>query len=717
MSKKWIPSTVWTFVAFVPWIVYWVLAGTGQVLPGAIAAFIGALGLNLYRLHTGNPKLMDGVTLAFFALHALFTGVLGSRLFLAYGGVLVYLALALMAWGSLVARTPFTYQYARDDWPREYWRHPLFRRTNEIITLVWAVIFTLGMVLNAAALVWPAHKIVLATVIPYILLIPGVLLSLYFPRWFPRYALARAIERRDRPFGWRAPRFSQEPPAASDEFDVIVIGAGMGGLTAAALLAKRGLKALVVEQAHYVGGFCAHFRRLYRRYTFDIGVHDISGLGPRGPVRHLLRELGIESRLEFVRMPHEYILGDLRLRVPEDADAFVEELAARFPAEGDSLRAFFAEMRHIYREMYTDDGRPNIPTDPEVMLRYPLTYPHLSRWMDRSYLGMLDAYFADEDLKRLLRMLTAYQTDRPETLTVAQMAPIFGYYFDGGFYPKGGSGRLPQAIAEAFQTYGGTLLLRRRVEQVLVKDGTAYGVRLADGHTFRARVVLSNADPGVTFRELVGLEHLPQDYAALVQALQPTVSIFAVFLALDYNPPIAPITMYRAPDGTGMGFAIPSQVDPALAPPGHHVMTLMTLVPQPEAATWDRTAPDYKARKAALADRLVRRAESLLPGLRDHIVTRDAATPATVTRYTGHPAGAIYGSVHPGGHLPHQTPIRNLYLVGASTQGGGVEAVVISGRWIADLLVPGGAREAYPSRDRRATYPFPSRKMGRISRP
>ncbi|RMF37326.1 MAG: NAD(P)/FAD-dependent oxidoreductase [Chloroflexi bacterium] len=717
MNRKRIPSTAWIFIAFIPWIAYWVLAGMGWVLPGVIAALIGALGLNLYRLRTGNPKLMDGVTLAFFALHLLFTGGLGSRLFLIYGGGLVYLALALMAWGSLAARTPFTYQYARDDWPREYWQHPLFRRTNEIITLAWAVIFTLGVALNAAALKWPAYKITLAMVIPAILLVPGVLLSLYLPRWFPRHALAREIERRDRPFGWRPPRFSQEPPTASDEFDVIVIGAGMGGLTAAALLAKRGLKTLVVEQAHYVGGFCAHFHRLYRRYTFDIGVHDISGLGPRGPVRHLLRELGIEARLEFLRMPHEYILGDLRLRVPEDADAFVEELAARFPTERDALRAFFAEMRHVYREMYTDDGRPDIPTDPEAMLRYPLTHPHLLRWRGRSYLGMLDAYFTDERLKGLLRMLTAYQTDRPETLTVMQMAPIFGYYFDGGFYPKGGSGRLPQAVAEAFQAYGGTLLLRKRVEQILVKEGTAYGVRLADGGTFRARAVLSNADPGVTFRELVGLEHLPQDYAALVQALQPTVSIFAVFLALDYDPPIAPITMYRAPDGTEVGFAVPSKVDPTLAPPGHHVMTLMTLVPQPEAATWNRKAPDYKARKAAMADRLVRRAEGLLPGLRDHIVTRDAATPATVTRYTGHPAGAIYGSVHPGGRLPLQTPIRHLYLVGASTQSGGVEAVVISGRRVADMLIPEGERATYPSKARRATYPFPLRKMGRISRP
>lgn len=464
MTRK-VSSTVWIFIAFVPWIAYWSLSGPGLVIPGVSVALVGALALNIYRFRIGNPKLMDAVTLAFFALHLVFTVILHSNLFVVYGGVLVYIALALMAWGSLAARSPFTYQYARDDWPREYWHHRLFRRTNEIITLVWAVIFTLGLALNLAALVWPDHKIVLATVFPNVLLAPGIVFSVLFPRWFPRWALAREIERTTRPFGWSAPVFPETPPTASDEFDVIVIGAGMGGLTAAALLAQRGLKTLVVEQAHYLGGFCANFRRLHQKYTFDIGVHDISGLGSRGPVRWLLRELGLESRLEFVRMPHEYIFDDLRLRVPEDANEFAAQLGDLFPTERERIREFFGEMRHIYREMYADvektGGAPMPPTDPQEMLRYPLTHPHLFRWMERPYLEMLDAYFANERLKQLLCALTGYLTDKPETLTVMQMAPIFGYYFDGGFYPKGGSGQLSQVVAETIRAHGGTIIQKR----------------------------------------------------------------------------------------------------------------------------------------------------------------------------------------------------------------------------------------------------------------
>ncbi|MCS7286451.1 MAG: NAD(P)/FAD-dependent oxidoreductase [Anaerolineae bacterium] len=686
-----IPSTVWIFISFVPWIVYWSLSGPGLVVPGLIVALIVALTLNLYRLRIGNPKLMDAVTLAFFALHFVFTVILRSDLFITHGGVLVYTALALMAWGSLIARNPFTYQYARDDWPREYWQHGLFRRTNEIITLVWAVIFTFGVVSNLVAMSWPAHRILLTVVFPNVLLGTGIAFSIFFPNWFPRRVLAREIEKWERPFGWHPPELPKGSLLGEGEFDAIVIGAGMGGLTAAALLAQRGLKVLVVEQARYVGGLCASFRRLHRQYVFDVGVHDISGLGPRGPVRWLLRELGIESRLEFVRMTHEYILGDIRIKVPHSAEEFIVQLAALFPDERENIEAFFQEMHRVYQELYADlektGGAPRPPVDPEEMLRYPLTHPHAFRWMDRSYLEMLDFYLRNERLKGVLCSLTSYLTDKPEKLTVGQMAPIFGYYFDGGFYPKGGSGQLPRAIADVIPAHNGTILLGKRATGILVRDGIVYGVKLADGTTFRASVILSNADARVTFRELVGMEHLPGKFARQVEALQPTTSVFEVFLALDYEPPIAPITMYLAPSGMGLGFALPSKVDPTLAPSGHHVLTIMALIPQPEATSWDRNAPDYKARKAAFAEEIIRQAETLLPDLRRHIITWDAATPATITRYTGHPDGAIYGSVLDSGRLPLQTPIRNLYLVGASAwPGSGVEAVVISGITVANLI-------------------------------
>ena len=691
-KQRTIPSKIWIVVAFIPWIVYGVFARRGLVTAGLVIALGGSIALNVYRLFRKSPKAMEVVTIVFFGLHFTVTVVAGSDLFVRYGGLLVQTALAMMAWGSLALRSPFTYQYARDDWPKEYWKNDVFRRTNEIITTVWALIFTAGIALNGAALIWPGQTIIMTTVLPGSLFAVGFIFSTIFPRLYPKWTVTGRVELQERPFRWHPPAFPFTPPSAADEFDVIIIGAGVGGLTTAALLAKRGLKTLVAEQAHYVGGFCATFQR-HGAYRFDMGVHDISGLGPRGPVRRLLKNLGLESSLRFIPMTHEYILGDLRLVVPRDLDAFTGLLGKTFPGEREQVRLFFTEMETIYRELYSDvdstGGVPRPPLDAETMLRYPLTHPSLFRWMERTYAEMLDSYFTDPLLKRLLSSLSSYLTDRPADLTVLQMAPIFGYYFDGGFYPEGGSGRLSEALAGAIRESGGTILLNTKVTEIIVENGAATAVTLADGRTLRASVIVSNADTAVTLTTLVSPGKLPAPFAEMTGDLTPSHSIFAVFLALDYEPPIAPVTVYRREDGTGLGLALPSRVDPSLAPPGHHVLTLMKSIPHADARSWNRTDRGYKERKAAFADDLIRQAEILLPGLSTHIIARDAATPATVTRYTGHPDGAIYGSTVHNTRLHRQTPIPNLYLTGAGTwPGSGIEAVVISGVVTADTICP-----------------------------
>ncbi len=693
-TSRRISGTAWIFIAFIPWIAYWVLSGPNLTIPGILAALVVSLAINGYRLREGGIKLMDAVTLAFFALHLIFNLVLRNDLFDRYGSALVYVALAGMAWGSLIARSPFTYQYARDDWPREFWNQPLFRRVNEIITIVWGVIFTLDLALAFVAIALPDYKILFAAILPNVMLAPGIVFSIVFPKWYTRRDVVKTIEQQTRPFGWDAPAFPPAPPLAANEYDAIIIGSGMGGLTTGALLAKRGLKTLVVEQAHYVGGFCADFRRLHQQYVFDMGVHDISGFGERGTMRWLMKTLDLESRVQFLRMKQKYVFNDLgvTLNVPDDANEFAAQLGELFPAEREHVREFFAEMRHVYDELYAyaEDGAPVTGVhDPDERMRYPITHPHLVHWMDAPFNTMLDHYIGDERLKKVLRALTAYQTDKDQELSVLNMVPIFGYYFDGGFYPQGGSGALPRAVADVIRANGGTILLKQTVEKILVENGTARGIKLADGREFRARVVISNADARKTFLDLVGAEHLPKKYLDTITTLQPTTSFFGVFLGLDYAPPLAPLTMYRDENGNGLGLMLPSQVDSSLAPNGHHVLTIFRLLSQPEAAEWKRSGADYKARKNAMMEETISRAEKIVPGLRAHIVTRDAATPATVTRYTSHPAGAIYGSARGMTRLPNQTPIRNLYLVGASaTPGAGVEAVTLSGIAVAHAVCP-----------------------------
>jgi len=488
---------------------------------------------------------------------------------------------------------------------------------------------------------------------------------------------------------------------AGNEYDVAIVGSGIGGLSCAALLAKRGLKVLVVEQHYLAGGYCTSFPRKGHS-TFDAGVHDISGLGPKGPVRFLLRELGIESKLQFRRVTTEYIFPGMRFKVPTNWKEFAKLLSDHFPAEKDNISAFFTEMKGIYDDIYRDievrNGVIGPPDNVEEMMKYPLTHRFLFRWLDKSYLEMLDEYFRDEKLKDILCTLTGYLTDNPKALQAFSMAPIFGYYFDGGYYPKGGSQALADALVSVIRNNGGAVLLNKRVQSILVKDGTAYGIlvestlpREARTTEYTAGIIVSNADIKGTFLDLIPPTSLPADFLKSVQNIEPSTSAFMVYLSLDYDPPVAPLTFYAPDTGASLGIATPSKLDHDLAAPGGSAMTVVTLIPHADAKTWNRGDPDYRVRKERFMEHLIDMAAQILPDIRSHIVYKEAGTPATFHRYTMNEDGAIYGPKL-GQALPFKTPVRNLYLVGSGTfPGAGIEAVVISALIAANDILPRNA--------------------------
>lgn len=193
-NKPHIPGMVWTVLAFVPWILYWVLVGLGRTSAGILWGLGGSLAINGYRLIVRKVKILDAVSLVFLAASGLVTIILGSDLVVLYGGVLSDLTLALMAWGSLMARNPFTYDYAKEDWDAAFWDNPIFVRTNQIITAVWGGIFTLQALFEGAALVMGLQgtaRLLLVALVPRSMLGIGIAFSAWFPRWYPLRAAAR----------------------------------------------------------------------------------------------------------------------------------------------------------------------------------------------------------------------------------------------------------------------------------------------------------------------------------------------------------------------------------------------------------------------------------------------------------------------------------------------------------------------------------------------
>jgi phytoene dehydrogenase-like protein len=709
MGKR---GTINLALGFLPWLVFGLSGAAGHGPAATAAAFLAAAVLVGWRLRRGDFKAPEGVALAYFAAR-LGIGVAGIVVPPSVEPVALFAVLAAMAWGTLLAGRPFTEQYARDDWPPEYHANPVFRRTNVLISAAWAMAFT--ALAAIFALPWPAG------IAPGWLSVPVVVLAklatLAASRWLPRRAAVRRL-RAQAPYDWPAPAL-----ATGGSCDVAVVGAGLGGLTAAALLAREGFKVTVAEQHTRPGGCCTSWVRNMpidgrrHRFVFDAGVHDVSGLGPGRPLRNVLERLGIAGKLTWHRMTHEYLWPDLRLTIPPTADGLAEVLAARFPASADGIRAFLAEMRRVHTELFADaDARRGVPHPPrtvDALLAWPRRHPAAFLWMERPFAGMLEAFVADPAARRCLGALTGYLTDRPAELTVGMMAPIFGYYFEGGFYPQGGSQALADALAGAISANGGRVLLRRAVRHIRIEVGRAAGIELADGRTIPAAAVIANADPRLTFLRLVGREHLPSSFADRVAGLHSSTSAFTVFLGLDAVPDISPLTSIHAADGV-VQIATPSLVDPGLAPPGWSAMTLTALVPAAEAAAWRRDDEGYAGRKRILGDRLIARAEAAVPGLGRHVRFREEASPATFARYTWAPDGGIYGPALGPWRPPAKSPIPGLVLAGAGTfPGAGVEAAAISGALAAEALLP----SLFAARPAAAETPAVAPDLGALTSP
>jgi phytoene dehydrogenase-like protein len=499
------------------------------------------------------------------------------------------------------------------------------------------------------------------------------------------------------PAAWHIPDLGPWP-RDDHQHHVVIVGAGIGGLSAGALLASRGCKVLVIEAHDRPGGYCTSWTRrvrgrdgVVRCFVFDAGVQDISGLGPNRPLRRLLAALGAEDRIGWRRVVHRYVQDGLSLDFPEDAGELESILCRLFPAEAPGIAAFLAEIAAVFRDLYdsldANGGSPPSGRSAEAMLSWSTQRRHAARWMHCSFTEMLEAFISNSRLQRLFTTIAEYITDRPERLTVGEMAPLFSYYFDGGFYPAGGSQKLSDLLRAIIEENGGKVRLRTRVARIMVEDGRVAGVVTAASAIHRAQVVIANGDVATTLSDLIGQFPLPSRYAQRMRALGRGPSAILVSLGLDFVPNL-PARVFASTENLHFGIGNPSVIDASLAPPGCAALTLLCLLSEEESAAWFRMDRNvYRKSKEVFAEQLISATETIIPGLSRSILYRQTAAPPTFTRYTRASNGNIYGAAR-GQWCPSvKSPVPGLMLVGAGCQNGpGVEAAVISGVASANLI-------------------------------
>jgi all-trans-retinol 13,14-reductase len=671
-NKRKMPGMLYIIVSFIPWIIYWILCSIRNIL-GIVIPFVISLFLMIHQIRKRDFNLMDFVSTFYFSIAMVGTFVFNLNVFMESNGFLGYFVLFLMAFSSLIIKWPYTLQVSKRDYPKIYWKDRTFLAINNIITAVWASIFL------ANAIIFLLLRMPFTIILSNFLIALGIAFSIFFPLKAPAYFVLKESKRYD----WKIKVDLQKPK--EDEYDVIIVGSGIGGLTCGALLSKRGYKILVLEQHYQVGGYCSSFERGW--FIFNSGVEDVSGLWEKGPLTYLLQELGLKKDDLFVRNTKRYIFKGEVIDATHTLEEFIELLSKKFSDEKENISAFFNEAKKAYEECYKESKIYGTPLPQELivkvfgekkLLNYPREHPHFYDWLNKSFKQKLDEFFRNENLKAFLCALLAYVGTTPDkTLASSALTACISYYLHGGYFTKGGAQNFANALKKVIEINGGKVLLKHKVDKILIENGKARGVKVKD-KIFKSSIVVANANAKTTFLELVGEENLDKEFVKYIKGLKMSPSCFMVFLGLDMDLSNYPTLIINLDDGYHL--LINSNADPTLAPKGKASVTLITFANYHDFP--ERGTKEYLQKKKDFAEELIKKAEKVIPNLSKHIIVQDAATPRTFERYTSMPEGALYAFDQSiGVKRPYfKTPIKGLYLVGASTfPGGGIESVVISG--------------------------------------
>ena len=492
-------------------------------------------------------------------------------------------------------------------------------------------------------------------------------------------------------------------------YDAVIIGAGLGGLSCAAAFARQGFKPLVLERHTVAGGYATAFKRP-GGFVFDVSLHSTT-VGARGGLHNLIPGFPEITDVEFVAHPYMYraIYPGFDIRVPQKNPVkYREILEGLFPAEKEGIAALLQDMTGLAGDIgrYSGaGGQPNLAT-------FAKDFPYLAKSLGKTWGQMVDARVKDPKLKAIVSALWGYYGLPPSRLVGFYYAlPTAGYLQDGGYYPRGRSQAMSEALVKFIESRGGTVKCGAAVDKVLVKDRTAVGVRTADGTEYAAKVVVANSNPLDLFGAMVPEEDYLKDYLARLRSKRISLSSFQVFLGLKkdlvgelkipdteifYAPGFDDDAGYKAQldaDMTdpGFGLMLYDNIYKGYSPAGKNTVNILSLQGYDHWAPFEadykrgeKTA--YRAEKERMADIFIKQVEKIvLPGLSKAIEVKEIGTPLTNGRYTRHPRGAVYGfdqTVDNSGpsRIPYATPVNNLFLAGAWTQPGhGYGAVIPSG--------------------------------------
>ncbi|MGR3309465.1 MAG: phytoene desaturase family protein [Candidatus Brocadiales bacterium] len=465
------------------------------------------------------------------------------------------------------------------------------------------------------------------------------------------------------------------------DFDVIVIGSGIGGLISAGILSLKGLRTLLIEKNPTPGGYLASFRR--NGFLFDSSIDCISGVAPGGLIYRVMELLRVDRDIHFVQINpiRVSIFPDMEVVVDADINAYVERLMLLFPSEGKALKKLFELLDSVYIGMQS-------AMNTIVAGKFKLNNmtPEILKLRNISYAELLDKYITDYRLKSILSDRCPFIGLPPSRVSALSMVNMIMSYFKLGAYrPVGGSQKLADALIKGIKNNGGKVILGNGTKKILLQaDNSCCGIQCDNGDEYTSRFIISNADFHHTFSNLLNEEYT---FIAkkMLENIGVSTSFFIVYAgikggfkghsSIGYFPSYDMEGFFThssaLKEDSTIGITVASIEDKHRSPELCHTVVFHEMV----------EASGERLDKSKCTDIVLQKAENIIPAIKERIMVIDSASPHTLQQYTGNFNGSAFGWQQiPGFKGIREHGIKNLYIAGHwGGMGGGVLAAAYSG--------------------------------------
>ena len=498
----------------------------------------------------------------------------------------------------------------------------------------------------------------------------------------------------------------------NENWDAIIIGSGISGLTAGRILADSGQKVLILEKHFKFGGYTHTFKR--NNYEWDVGIHYIGGnLDKKNSFIRRLFDYLSNNNLQWSRMDDIYdriVFPDKTYNFVTGKQLFIEQLISYFPKEENAIRKYIELVNQVFKSSlsyYSNKALPGIIGS----ITYPFMTKPFLRYAARSTKDVLTEIGCSVEL---IGVLTGQWGDYglpPDQSSFGIQAMIARHYYEGGYYPIGGSRMIAETIIPGIQSKGGKAVLSTGVNKILTHKGKAIGVKLDNGDEILSKKVISSAGVKNTFEVLLNDESKLLNKSVPVNQVDASTGYYCLHIGLnksakDIGLSNANLWVYPGYDhDENLGnylsdnkkpypvvfISFPSAKDPTWDKehPNSATIEVITVAEfarhkKWEETEWKKRGDDYDSLKENVSQSLLESLYKHSPNTKGHVDYYELSTPLTSRDLANYKEGELYGIDHTPQRfqqkwLRPETKVKNLFLTGQDIVTAGVSAAMMSG--------------------------------------